>query len=77
MEKLYFSKKSERVRTSFPGRELKGKGRLHDWTPALGSEQVEPPSGHPSPGVIHRGDKPPWLVGRLLIERLENPEVCL
>ena len=32
-------------------------------TPTLRSEQFEPHTGHPSPGVLCGRDKPPWLVG--------------
>ena len=28
-----------------------------------GSEQWKPQTGHPSPGVLHRGDELPWLIG--------------
>lgn len=43
-------------------------------TPALVSEQVKPQTGHPSPGVLHGGVKPPWFPGEELgqIERLER-----
>ena len=31
---------------------------LHRWTFSLGSEKVVSPTGCPSPGVLHIGDKP-------------------
>lgn len=49
--------KRHQARTCAPGRDLK-RGGLHRWNLALGREQVEPQSGHPSPGVLHRGDSP-------------------
>ena len=45
---------------------LRGKGRLHGQRPALGSEQFKPQIGHPTPGILHRGDQPSWLIGELL-----------
>ena len=44
---------------------------------ALGSEWVHPQSGFPSPTVLLRGEKIPWLLGKLLgqKERLENPRL--
>ena len=45
-----------------PGGGLRGKERLHRWTPTLGSEQFEPHFGHPSPDVQHREESPlGWL----------------
>ena len=63
------------VRTHVPNRELRGKGRPHRCTLILENEQVRPQTGCPSPGVIDRGYKPPWLVRKLLGQRkgLEKP----
>ena len=56
--------KNNWVRTCVPGRRLRRKGGLHRWRfPTLESERFESHIGHPSPGVQHREDKPPWLVG--------------
>ena len=33
----------------------------------LGSSQVKPQSGHPSPGVLQGEDKSPWLVEGLVV----------
>lgn len=35
-------KKSDWVKTCAPGRGLIGRGRVHQWTPTLGSEQFKP-----------------------------------
>ena len=50
---------------------------MKEQTLALGSEWVQPQGGFPSPMVLLRGDKIPWLLGELLgqIERLENPRL--
>ena len=56
-----------------------GQGRFHQWTLDLGSEQVQPQTGHPSPGALHREDKPTWLLrgSRRQRERLEKLDsVC-
>ena len=59
------------------GRELRGKGGSHARTFILGCEWVEPQTGHPSPGVLCKGDKLPWPLGELLeqTERLEKPRL--
>ena len=47
------------------------------WTLTLGREQIDSQSGHPSLGILHRGDKPPFLLGNLLrpTEDLEKPRL--
>ena len=56
---------------------IKRKVRSQRWTLALGSEQVKPQTGHLSSGVLHIGDKTPWLLRELLgqIQRLEKPRL--
>ena len=53
--------------------------RLHRQRSSLGSEQFELHVGHPSFGVLHREDKPPWLVGGQvgLIGRLGESQIQL
>lgn len=43
----------------------------------LGSKQVEPQIGYPSPGVLQGGVKLPWLLEETLgqIEELEKPRL--
>jgi hypothetical protein len=42
-----------------------------------GSEETEPYTSHPSPGVLCTGDKPIWLLEEMLgqTERLEKPRL--
>lgn len=51
-------KKKHHIRTYSPGRGLKGKRRSEAPILTLTSEQVEPKSGWPNPGVICIADKP-------------------
>jgi len=57
-------KKKSKVGTSDPERNVKGRNSLHGWTLALGSKEAEPQIGQPSHRVLHRADKPPWMLGR-------------
>ena len=57
------------VETRAGGRRLRGKERSCGGTSVLGSEQVKPQTGCPSPGVLHIRDKRPWLHGELLGQR--------
>ena len=57
------------VRTHAPGKGIRRKGRLHKGTFMLGSSQVKPQSGHPSPGVLQGEDKSPWLSGEPLWQK--------
>lgn len=52
---------------------------MHRQTLVLGSEWVEPQTECPSPGVLHKGDKSPWLLGELRgqLESLERPRLHL
>ena len=61
-------KKTHNVRTSTPGKDLKGKEDLHKWTLVLGTEEVKPKTRCPALNSLHRGDKPPWLLGEMLGE---------
>jgi hypothetical protein len=69
--------KRHKVGTSNPWRDLKGREGFKEQTLALGNEWVQPQSAFPSPTVLLRGDKIPWLLGELLgqIERMENPRL--
>ena len=55
-------KKSNQVRTCDPERETQGKGDFM----GRPSYYIELQTGHPIPGVLHGGAKPPLLVGGLL-----------
>ena len=55
----------------------KKKGRPHRQTLVLGSKQVEPQTGNPSPVVLCEGDKHPWLLEEPLGQtgRVEKPRL--
>ena len=57
-------KKGRKVGPSGPERHVKGRNSLHGWTITLGSKEAEPQTGQPCHSVLHRTDKPPWMLGR-------------
>lgn len=68
-------KKSIRSGPVSPWRGLRGKETSHGPTLTLESQQVKLQAENPSPGLLGRGDKPPWLLGQ--IEWLKKPRLHL
>lgn len=62
------------VRAYTPGRNLKGREYPHRWTLTCSSGQVEAQFRHPRLRILHREDKPPWVLEVSLgqAERLEK-----